>query len=101
MSATEFLLWIASLTLLWCYLRIKHHQTLRSAAELRDPPGWTGKTIDVTLLKPRIEDVRRNYIAAHPPVQGVCFHRVLIELARRAVAQLAYFHGRDARMHLR
>jgi hypothetical protein len=99
MSGVEVILWLAGVAVLANYLWHKHRQRMRSQQERYDPAEWNGKAIVVTTLKPRIEDVRRNYLAACPPAKGVCFHRALIELARHAVAQLPYFHDRAPEHH--
>jgi hypothetical protein len=99
MSGTEIILWLALATLLGTYAYIEHRQTLRSLGRPCDPAEWTGKAIDVARLKPRIEGLRHDYLAVRQPPKGLCFHRSLIELARRAVARLAYFHDRAREEH--
>jgi len=94
MSGAEIILWLALVVLVGSSLYIKHRQRVRSQPERYDPAKWTGKAIDVTQLKPKVENVRRNYLAARQPPKDLCFRRALIEMARRAVAQLAYFHDR-------
>ena len=101
MSGTEIILWLVLIALLGIYLGIKHRQILRRQSEPCDPAKRTGKAIDVTQLKPKVEVVRRNYLAAQQPANGLCFHRALIELARQAVARLAYFHDRLPEDHAR
>jgi hypothetical protein len=99
MSILEVTIWLAVVAALASYLYAKHRQRLRSASERYDPAKWTGKAIDVTKLKPRVEDVRRDYLAARQPAKGLCFHRALMDLARQAVARLAYFHDRPPEPH--
>jgi hypothetical protein len=99
MSGIEVTIQLAVVAALASYLYRKHRQRRRSRLERYDPAKWTGKAIDVAPLKPRIESVRRNYLAAQQPAKGLCFHRALLELARRAVAQLAYFHDRASEHH--
>jgi len=99
MSGTDIILWLGLLALVGVYICIKHRQTLHSKPQPCDPAEWTGKAIDITPLRPKVEEVRRDYLAAHPPAQGVCFRRALIELARQAVARLAYFHDRVPEDH--
>jgi hypothetical protein len=99
MSNLELLIRLFVVAALASYLYAKHRQRERSLAERYDPAEWTGTAIDVTPLKPRIEGVRRDYLAAQQPSKGLCFHRALLELARRAVAQLAYFHDRAPEHH--
>jgi hypothetical protein len=99
MSGTEIILWLGLVALLGSYLCLKHRQRVRSHYERYESAEWTGKAIDVTELKPKVEEVRRNYLEARQPVKSPCFHRALIELARQAVARLAYFHDRVPEEH--
>jgi hypothetical protein len=100
MSGFEVIIRLAVVAALAGYLYAKHRQRLRPESERYDPAKWTGKAIDVTQLKPRVEDVRRNCLAVRQPAKETCFHRALLQLARHAVAQLAYFHGRAAEDHV-
>jgi hypothetical protein len=95
MSDTEIILWLALIALFGCYVWIKRRQMQRALSGPSDPAGWNGKGIDVSELIPKVEDVRRDYLAARQPAKGLCFHRALIELARQAMAELAYFHERE------
>ena len=99
MSGTEIFLWCALMVLLLVYARIKHRQTLQHLREPYEPADWTGKAIDVTALEPKLEGVRHDYLAARQPDRGLCFHRALVELARHAVAGLAYFQEREPEEH--
>ena len=96
MPDIEVTIGLAAEAILVSYLYLKHRQRVRSRPERYDPAEWTGKAIDVTKLKPMVEDVRRNYLAARQLAKGVCFHRALLGLARRAVARLAHFHDRES-----
>lgn len=58
-SGTEIMLWLGLVALLGSYLAIKHRQTLPSRSEPSNPAKWTGNAIDITPLKPKVEDVRR------------------------------------------
>ena len=77
------------------YLYFKHRQRAPQRFVRKDPADWTGQAIDVTGLKPKLEEVRRNHLAARPEVKGVCFHRGLLGLARRAIVRFGYFHSRE------
>ena len=78
----------------WTYI------TLRCwASEKHDPARWAGKSLDAAKLKPNIDRVRQDYLAACQPTKGVCFHRSMLALARRAVAQSAYLRDRKAEEH--
>jgi hypothetical protein len=95
MPGTDIVLWLALVGLLGLYAYIKHRQALRWQGDSDEPANWIGKAIDVTDLKPKLETVRRNYLAARQLAPGLCFHRALVELARHAVAGLAYFRDRE------
>ena len=99
MSGTDIILWLGLVALLGSYFYIKHRRAVRSRSEPSDAAKWSGNSIDVTQIKPRVEDVRRNHLPAQQPAKGLCFHRALIELARQAVARLAYFHDRASEDH--
>ena len=77
------------------YLWFKHWQRVRNRITLEDPAKWTGHGIEALKLKPRVEQVRRDYLAARQVTRGFCFHRGLIGSARRAVIQLRYFRCRE------
>ena len=94
MPSLEVIIRLTVVAALASFLYAKHRQRVRGRLWRYNPAKWTGKAIDVTELKPRIEGVRRNYLAAQQPAKGICFHRSLIELARRAVAQMEYFRDR-------
>ena len=93
MSTLEVTLRLAAVVVLAGYLYAKHRQRANSR-ERSGEATWRGQSIDAAKLKPMVENVRRNYIAAHPPARGICFHRALLALARRAIGRLEYFHDR-------
>jgi len=96
MSAFEIIIRLAAVAVLASYLHLKHRQRARCRPGACDPAEWTGKSIDVTKLKPAVEDLRRDYLAARQPTRGIFFHRNLFELARRRVARLAYFQDKES-----
>src|SRR2546421_5697909 len=66
-----------------------------------DAAQWTGKSIDVAGIKPKVDEVRRDHLAAtRQHAKGGCFHSALVGLARRAVARLAYFRNREPEEHV-
>lgn len=81
------------------YLFYKHRQRVRDWATRDDPQKWTGHGIEVSALRPRVEQVRRDYLVAPQAARASWFHRCLVELARRAVIQLGYFQQRDQDAH--
>jgi len=97
MSALEIILWLASIAALSTYLYLKHRQRMRS--QRYEPAAWTGKGIDVTKLRPTVEDVRRAQLAARRSARGMLVHRSLLGLARQTVAHLAYFRDRQSEEH--
>jgi hypothetical protein len=99
MLLSETIFFLGLTALLSVYLYAKHRERMRSLREQDDSVEWPGKAIDVASLKPRLERVRRNYLAARQPVKGLCFHRALIDLARQAVARLPFFHDRMPEQH--
>lgn len=97
MSDSEILAGLVAVALLSGYLLLK-----RCHRVIHRPPDaalWPGKPINVSNLKPRIEGVRLDYLRARQPSQGAPFHRSLLALARRTVAQLAYFQGKEFEQH--
>jgi hypothetical protein len=96
MSQSEIIIRLAALAVLLSYLYFKHRQRLHSQSQEYDPAEWTGTAMDVTQLRPTVENARRNYLAARPAQMGILFHKSLLGLARRTVAQFAYFRDRDS-----
>ena len=99
MSDLEMIIGLAVVAMLSSFLYIRHRQRVHQQYERSDPVQWTGQAIDVTKLKPTIEDLRRDYLAARQSTRGIHFHRSLLGLARRTVARLAYFHDRESEEH--
>jgi hypothetical protein len=94
MAWVRLIIELTALTLGVGYLYFKHLQRVRNSAPREVPSNWTGHGIEASELKPRVEQVRRDYLAAREAKIGVSFHRYLFGLARRAVMQLGYFrHG--------
>jgi hypothetical protein len=81
-------------SLLVSYLYLKHCQRVRPWREREEAWEWDGQVFDVTPIKPAIENVRRDYLAARAPAKGAGFHRVFLRLAQEGVARLAYFRSR-------
>jgi hypothetical protein len=99
MSSIEVTIRLAAVAVLASYLYVKHRQRVRNWSEPYDPARWTGKPMDVTKLKPTVEEVRRNYLVAQQPTRGIFFHRSLLGLARRTVVRLAFFHSKESEEH--
>ena len=94
MAWVRLIIELTALTLGVGYLYFKNRQRVRNSAPREVPSNWIGHGIETLELKPRVEQVRRDYLAGRQGRKGVCFHRYLLGLARRAVMRLGYFrHG--------
>ena len=96
MSVVEVIIRLTAVALVVSYLCIKRRQRVRSGTDPYDRGQPTPVGIDVTTLKPRIDAVRHNYLATRKPQNGLGYHRALLKVAGRAVAQLGYFRARKA-----
>jgi hypothetical protein len=66
-----------------------------SRAEQDHWNSWNGgKALDATDLNKALKQIRTDHLAARPKPKASAFHRALVSLARRAVADLPYFHDR-------
>jgi len=92
----EFIIELFGVAMLSSYLCLKHRQRARIESGRHPPAKWTAKPIDVTKLKPSVEAVRRDYLAARQSTRGNFFRRRLLGLVRRRIAQLSYFHDRES-----
>jgi hypothetical protein len=92
-SVTEVIIRLALVALLVSYLLFRQWQRDRQRIGPTNPAEWTGKGIDVTPIKPTLEEVRRCY--PRPPRSGSCLHRNLLVLARRTVAHFEYFQEHE------
>jgi hypothetical protein len=97
MSVVEIIVRLAALALLASYLFIKHRQRARNWSGPKDPAKWTGQAIDATRLRPAINRVRHDYLAARqPPVRGVWYRKAMLALAGRTVGRLSFFRDRKS-----
>jgi hypothetical protein len=96
MSVVEVIIRLTAVAVLVSYLCFKHRQRVRSRCEPSARGQRTGVVIDVAALKPRIDAVRHDYLAARQPIKGDCYRRALLKVAGRAVTQLGYFRDRKA-----
>jgi len=99
MSDAEFIFALGVVAALAGYLYFKHLPRLPDRFQRHDPAKWTGHGIDVTKLRPKVEGAHRNPLSAGPPARGVCFHRFLLDLARRGVARMTYFERKESDPH--
>ena len=75
------------------YLYYRHWKRIRHEIESPGERDWIGKGFDPSGIAPKIEDVRKNYLAeTHPPETH--FRRGLLAFARQAVSHLAFFEDR-------
>jgi hypothetical protein len=95
MSMTEVIITFLLASLFAGYFYFMHRARVRRNRP--NPDEWTGTGIDVSSLKPRLEDVRRNYVAVCRPARAVSFRRNLLRIAQRAVAHLAFFEDRKSK----
>ncbi len=90
---------VSFVAVLVSYLFFKRRQRVRRRSEQDGPATWTGQVIDVAKLKPRVDEVRRDYLKGPLPAKTLCFQRALLDLARQVVVRLAYFHDKEPDSH--
>ena len=90
---------LAALTLGAWYLYFKHRQRLHNWTPPEDPKEWAGHAIEASEIKARVEQVRRDHLAARQATKGQGFHRHLLGFARRVVMQFGYFRDREPEEH--
>jgi hypothetical protein len=95
MAPLELIIEFTLLTLGVCYLYFKQSHGVRDWTRQDNTEKWTGHSIEASKLKPRVEQVRRDPLAAQRATKGGCFHHYLLGCARRAVLQLEYFRHRE------
>jgi hypothetical protein len=104
MSDFEYIMNLVVLALFSIYLYSRHRQRMLSRPRQPweplppredDTEEQIGEAIDVTKLKPTVESVRHDYVAARQRARGGFLRKRLLGLARRSVARLSFFHGRE------
>jgi hypothetical protein len=79
--------------ILSAYLYYRHWQRISHEIEPPAERDWIGKGFDPSGIAPKIQTVRKNYLAEkHRPETH--FRRGLLAFARRAVSHLAFFEER-------
>jgi hypothetical protein len=97
MSVLEIIVRLAAVALLAGYLFIKHRQRVRNWSGPKNPAEWTGRAIDATRLRPTIDRVRHDYLAARPPpARSIWCRKALLALAGRTVGRLSFFRDRKS-----
>ena len=99
MVAFEVPVLLAAVAVVAGGLYLEHHWRRCGRDRRLRAAHWTGKAIDVTGLKTRVEVVRRDYLVARHSARRMSFHRAFMAVARRTVARLAYFHRKDPEDH--
>jgi hypothetical protein len=95
LSAVEIILKLAAVCLLASYLVFKHRQRWRHRSPTEDPAKWTGQPIDAARLRPAVERVRNDYMAARfQRPQSLPYRRSLLVLAGRAIRRFPFFRDR-------
>lgn len=93
MSLLEIILRLVVVGLLGAYLVSRQRRRAREAPPpVEDPAVWNGHPIEARTLRPRLEQVRRDYRAVPRGLPGrpeALKHRSAC--ARRQVSSLAYF----------
>jgi len=93
MSFEDTILGLASVAVLGGYLFYRQWQRVTQNAEPADSKDWDGKGFDASGIAPKIDQVRKDYLA-HKHAPESHFRRGLVAFARKAVAHLAYFQDR-------
>ena len=95
MLVAEVIMKLVVVVLLASYLLFKHRQRLRNWSPKENPNGWTGRGIDATRLKPAVDQVRHDYLAARSlSDRDSGYRRHLLSLIGRAVRRLSFFQKR-------
>jgi len=60
----------------------------------------SARAIDVSKLKPKIEEVRRLHLRTRTSARSIGFHRTLLEMFHGTVVRLPYFRDRNPEEHV-
>ena len=97
MSDNEVILRLSTAVLLVGFLSYMQWERDRKRAAFRRQFHRDGDVIDVTPLRPRLEEVRRNYTAvAHAHARGIQAREDLVASARRKLSHLPFFRNHPA-----
>ena len=94
MSTTETIILLVLAAVLAGYLYYRHWQRVRQNLEPTDSKDWIGQGFDPSGITPRIDRVRKDYLAGKPAPENH-FRRGLLAFARQAVSHLPFFEDRD------
>ena len=94
MSDNEVILRISTVALLVGFLIYMQWERARKRAAFRRQFHREGDVIDVAPLRPRLQEVRRNYTAvAHTHARGIHAREDLVARARRKLRHLPFFRN--------
>lgn len=97
MSDNEVILRLSTVALLVGYLTYMQWGRARKRAAFRRQFHRAGEVIDVAPLRPRLDEVRRNYTAsAHAQARGIHARENLVASARQKLSQLPFFRDHPA-----
>jgi hypothetical protein len=86
--------------LLLGYLFFKRRQRFLNQPLREDPEKWTRTTFDVAKVKPRVDGLRGDYLAAPRPSAQTRWYRYrLLAVAARALSQLSFFREQVSADH--
>src|SRR5262245_1234154 len=94
MAISNFLMFFGWALLVFAGVLGYRRERKRAAAEGK----WVGSALEVNLIAPRVQEVRRDYVAAvHHPSHHTSHRAAWIRTARHVLARLGYFRscGRD------
>jgi len=95
MSDSEIVSGLVIVVMLSSYLYVKHRRRAFLQPDRCNIVEWSGKPIEVSKLKPTLEQVRLDYRSARQSARGNLYHRRLLRLAQHAVGHLPYFQERE------
>ena len=94
MSELEISIRLMVVGVLCGYLYIRHRRRMRAWQGHNDPAVWTGQALDVSQLRPRVEELRRKQTAARMAPRGRRFQQTLHSWVLYTVRQFGYFKDR-------
>ena len=95
MPDNPFIFWILTAVVMMCFLSYKHWERIRRHSGSRQPSQREGDVIDVAPLRPRLEELRRNYAtAAHAHARGIKTREGLVANARRKLGSARFLTQR-------
>lgn len=91
----QLILGLAAVTFLLIYLFYQYWKLLNSGPEGNFNHILAGKSMDASKLKPRMEELRKDYVRTlHPTQTGINSQQDLVAQARMRIEGLPYFQDR-------